>query len=63
MLFPITIIKCNPGQHRGMLRGFTITQRFADHSDVYSIIATSGRKAIEQMRGMAEQRAAHKAAA
>jgi hypothetical protein len=63
MLYPVTIVRCNPGQHRGTLRGFTITQRWQDHADVYSIIATSGRKAIEQMRGLIEQRAAHKESA
>lgn len=52
MLFPITIVKCNPGLHRGTLRGYTITQRWPDHADVYQIIATSGIKAVEVMRNL-----------
>ncbi len=50
MLFPITIIKCHPSAQRGALRGYTITQRWPDRADVFQVIATSGRQAIQQVR-------------
>jgi hypothetical protein len=62
-MFTTTIIKCNPGQRRGVLRGFTITQVYPDHRDVYAVIAKTGIEAINNVRNLQAMRARHQMAA
>lgn len=45
-----TIIKCNPGEHRGELRGYTITVIRDGQTKTLNIIAKTGRDAIDRMR-------------
>ena len=45
-----TIIKCNPGEHRGRLRGYTITTIRDGVRSTYAVIALNGRQALESAR-------------
>lgn len=47
-----TVIRCNPGQQRGKLRGYTITQVCAGVRKVYEVIALNGKQAIECVKNM-----------
>ena len=62
-MFTTTIIKCNPGQRRGSLRGYTITQIWADHRETYAIVAKTGIEAINNVRSLQAMRARHQLAA
>lgn len=48
----IMIIKCNPGQHRGKLRGYTITQIAGGMRVSIPVIALNGRAAVDAVRAM-----------
>ena len=54
-----TIVKCKPGQRRGALRGYEITQITPGHREVFAVIAKNGIEAINAVRGLAEMRARH----
>ena len=45
-----TIIKCNPGEHRGRLHGYTITTIRDGVRFSYAVIALNGRAALESAR-------------
>lgn len=48
-----TIIKCNPGQQHGRLRGYTITQVVEGKRVSLDVIALNGRAALDAVRAMA----------
>jgi hypothetical protein len=45
-----TIIKCQPGEHRGRLRGYTITTIRDGVRSTYAVIALNGRQALDAAR-------------
>ena len=49
-----TIIKCNPGQQRGRLRGYTITQIRDGVRTSIDVIALNGRAAVDAIRAIAD---------
>lgn len=57
-----TIIKCNPGEHRGRLRGYTITVIRDGQRTPINVIAKTGRDAMERVRYLLGD-ACHKVAA
>lgn len=50
-----TIIRCNPGQHRGALRGYTVTQIRDGARTSIDVIARNGRDAVNAVRALAAQ--------
>jgi hypothetical protein len=46
----IIIVKCNPAQHRGALRGYTVTTISAGQRRTYDLIARNGKEAVELVR-------------
>jgi len=50
-----TIIRCNPGQQRGGLRGYTVTQIHDGARTRIDVIARNGRDAVTAVRAMATQ--------
>ena len=59
MKWPTTIIKCKPGETRGRLHGYEITQVWPDRREVFAVIAKTGIEAVNSARQMGMLRTIH----